>query len=647
MFSSNTSSAASDANFVEEVFSTWLYTGNGSTQTITNGIDLAGKGGLVWTKNRVTTNSHRLIDTNRGINNAISSNSTAAATTGSGQVTAFNSNGYDLGADSDYNNSAAGSNYASWTFREQPKFFDVVTYTGNSSNPRAIPHSLGSIPGVVIVKRVDATGDWRVYHRDFSFTDGLRLNGTEAVSASYGVMSAAPTDTTFTPVSGYNLSGATYVAYLFAHNAGGFGLSGTDNVISCGSFTTDGSGNATVNLGYEPQWVLVKPAGATGNWDLMDTMRGFSQTSVSRLQPNTSSAEGTVAGNYLFPTATGFELAQNFYGLTSTQFIYIAIRRGPMKVPTDGTKVYNASTRTAAFGSTGIKTGSGFPIDGLFSSGRDQPNNDKWMIFDRLRGNTQVLRSNGAFAEANFGNAVTGLDLQDGYRFGADNVVGLFNGSYEGATYVDHYFRRAPGFFDEVCFTTAGSRETNLRVSHNLAAVPELIIVKDRTAGANWTVYSGSINQLIILNSTAAIQTVTNAWGTSAPTSSNFGLDTINFVSAYGDNMAAYLFATCPGVSKVGSYTGTATTLQINCGFAAGARFVMIKRTDSTGDWYVWDSARGIVSGNDPYLTINNTVTEVTSTDYIDTFSAGFEITSTAPSAINASGGAFIFLAIA
>jgi hypothetical protein len=114
-----------------------------------------------------------------------------------------------------------------------------------------------------------------------------------------------------------------------------------------------------------------------------------------------------------------------------------------------------------------------------------------------------------------------------------------------------------------------------------------------------------------------------------------------------GSTYVSYLFASCPGVSKVGSYTGTGTTLQIDCGFTAGSRFVLIKRTDSTGDWYVWDSARGIIAGNDPYLLLNDTAAEVTSTDYIDTYSAGFEISSTAPAAINANGGNFIFLAIA
>jgi hypothetical protein len=73
----------------------------------------------------------------------------------------------------------------------------------------------------------------------------------------------------------------------------------------------------------------------------------------------------------------------------------------------------------------------------------------------------------------------------------------------------------------------------------------------------------------------------------------------------------------------------------------------MIKRTDSTGDWYVWDSARGIVAGNDPYFFMNSISNESTGGDLVDTYSLGFEISSTAPAAVNANGGTFIFLAIA
>jgi hypothetical protein len=119
----------------------------------------------------------------------------------------------------------------------------------------------------------------------------------------------------------------------------------------------------------------------------------------------------------------------------------------------------------------------------------------------------------------------------------------------------------------------------------------------------------------------------------------------VNF-SSFG-NCISYLFATVAGVSKVGSYTGTGTTLQVNCGFTGGSRFVMIKRTDSTGDWYVWDSARGIVAGNDSYLVLNSTAAEVTTTDWVDTHSPGFELSNAAGNNVNINGATYIFLSVA
>ena len=189
-------------------------------------------------------------------------------------------------------------------------------------------------------------------------------------------------------------------------------------------------------------------------------------------------------------------------------------------------------------------------------------------------------------------------------------------------------------------------------MAHNLAVVPELMIFKVRASiSDSWQVYCRALSvsgeDYVILSDTAAAQTNGNTRFTGAPTSTLINLDTNGSVNGSGNTYVAYLFATLAGISKVGLYTGTGTTLQINCGFTAGARFVMIKRTNTTGDWYVWDSARGIISGDDPYLLINSSAVEVTNTDYVDTYSAGFEISSTAPAAINANGGTFIFLAIA
>jgi hypothetical protein len=236
----------------------------------------------------------------------------------------------------------------------------------------------------------------------------------------------------------------------------------------------------------------------------------------------------------------------------------------------------------------------------------------------------------------------------DGWQTGNGTV------RFENSTavnYVLHAFKRAPSFFDVVCYTGTGSART---VAHNLAAVPELMIVKCRSAANGGLVYNKTITASKFLElfftgegAFAASGPDAGPFNSTTPTSSVFSVGTYSNTNGSGATYVAYLFATCAGVSKVGSYTGTATTLQIDCGFTAGSRFVLIKRTDSTGDWYLWDSARGIVAGNDPYLLLNSSAAEVTNTDYIDTYSAGFEISSTAPAAINASGGTFIFLAIA
>jgi hypothetical protein len=144
-----------------------------------------------------------------------------------------------------------------------------------------------------------------------------------------------------------------------------------------------------------------------------------------------------------------------------------------------------------------------------------------------------------------------------------------------------------------------------------------------------------------------SVEPVTTIFNDTAPTNTVFSVGVGNAINGSGSTYIAHLFASAPGVSKVGSYTGTGTTQVINCGFTAGSRFVLIKRTDAEGGWHYWDSARGIVAGDDPYLLLNTIDAEVTNTDFIDPASTGFEISSTAPAAINASGGTFIFLAIA
>jgi len=640
-------------NFIEDVFSCFLYTGNGSTQTITNGIDFSTKGGLLWLKARNDTRNNYLYDTTRSIANALRSDSTAGVTSTPDALTAFNNNGFSIGTSGNINTS--GNTLVSWSFRKQPKFFDVVTWTADDSGTgQAVPHNLGSIPGCIIVKATSASSNWFTWHIASGITvarSGFQLNSTAASALSVN-STGQMTSTEFFSGQLFDSSfgrpvtdGTTYVAYLFAHDAGGFGLTGTDNVISCGSFSVDGAASFSVNLGYEPQWLMIKSTNNTGvssirqNWLIYDTMRGLVAQPDSvggsvRLFPNLSNAES--ASNELGVTATGFNSIGNQNPSTGP-YIYIAIRRGPMKVPTDATKVF--APIALAYQAAGTQATTNFPVDLAWWKNRDGGQNGQSQ--DRLRG---LPNTDGVGAPTLFLDSTAAEDPNQYKAYEFWNTGFRAGGGSADRTQVWWTFRRAPSYFDEVCYTGTG---TYGATNHNLGVTPELVIYKSRSNAVNWGVikpvssiayYDG------LLNSNSAFTYYSND-------PSVAGLYTSTQFAKYQDTSSytyvAYLFATCAGVSKVGSYTGTGTTLQIDCGFTAGARFVLIKRADSTGGWFVWDSARGIVSGNDPYLLLNSTAAEVTNTDYIDTYSAGFEISSTAPSAINASGGTFIFLAIA
>ena len=627
-------------NYIEDVFSTYLYTGTGSAITINNGIDLSTKGGLVWIKNRTGAQSHNLYDTARGRAYRLASQSTAAQTGPSGStndLTSFNTNGFSLGTEQYSNTNDSAFTYASWTFRKQPKFFDVVTFTAGTSTNQRISHSLGSVPGCIIIKCTSTTSGWYVYHRSLGRSQYVRLNATSNAVSSTDIWGTSdPTSTDFGVNAPSLLEGAgtTYVAYVFAHNAGGFGLTGTDNVISCGSYTGGSIPNAKT-LGYEPQWIMVKRTDSTGNWVVFDNMRGMSasSSSASYLYPNLSDAESS-GSNGIGATATGFE----FYGTNSDinsttpgTYIYIAIRRGPMKVPTDGTKVFAPVTYTGT-GSSSTQVVTTFAPDMVWPKNRGGSDSYAWT---RLQGLNGLVMSDTS-AEAALTNRLTSWN-QTGI------TLGTAQPNNSGDSYILEGFKRAPSFFDEVCYTGTGANRT---VSHNLAAVPELMIIKDRSVGEDWTIYSQTLatNQALKFT-TAAREQLSNYWNTTRPTSSVFSVGDYAGVNSSGDNYVAYLFATCAGVSKVGSYTGNGTTQTINCGFTGGSRLVLIKRTDSTGNWVIWDTARGMVSGTDPRLELNTTNAE-TNANWVYTTTGGFQIV-TSDANVNASGGSYIYFSVA
>lgn len=307
---------------VADVFSTDLYTGNGATtQAIVNGIDFSTEGGLIWLKKRNGSTNHVLLDTARGAYNALFSSTIGAQSFSGGPQFAFNTNGFSV-LNSGWSHNDTSDTYVGWSFRKAPKFFDVVTYTGDGSASRDIAHSLGLAPGMIITKRLNLAGDWATYHTALGYTKRLYVNLTNAASINSATWMKEPSSTHFT-VGSENTVGDQYVAYLFAHD------DSADGIIQCGGYTGNGSSSGpTVNLGWEPQYLILKRAsGGTGDWTMYDSARSGSNPRKATFDANASSAEDINNHSVDF-ISTGFQIKTNNTELNNVgdTYVHCAIR---------------------------------------------------------------------------------------------------------------------------------------------------------------------------------------------------------------------------------------------------------------------------------------------------------------------------------
>ena len=434
--------------------------------------------------------------------------------------------------------------------------------------------------------------------------DNLTLNSTAAVVTGFGAvgnLTSVDFDVRLTPTTAPD----GYVAYIFADDAesGGF--------IRCGSYIGNGSVTGpAVTLGWEPQWLLIKNASGTGSWQMMDNIRGMSVgLADATLQANQLNAESSV--DYVSPTATGFRVtsASSEVNTNTNRYIYIAIRRGPMRIPISGTSVFQPTVYTGTNVDNRLVNTTISP-DMVWVRQRNDSVLSGMVVGDRLRGQPYLLTGSTA-AEVNDANAFdqqlvsaveygTAFSAMNGFWCGNDATAKL-NANTTANNHVVEAFRRASGFFDVVGYIGNGTTQT---ITHSLGVAPEMIIAKaSSSANEDWEVthtgLPGGIGTASIqLNRNFVVSPGTGRWGSFTPTATQFRVDygaALN-LNTNNVNYVAYLFASVTGVSRVGSYTGTGNTQQIDCGFTSGARFVLIKRTDSTGDWFVWDTARGIVS---------------------------------------------------
>jgi hypothetical protein len=330
------------------VMAATLYTGNASTQTITNtvnGISFASE--LVWIKDRSAARQNSLSDIVRGTNKELFSDSTDADTSpATPVVTAFNSNGFTLGANGTVN--ASGESFVAWQWKAggsgssntngsitstvsagATQGFSVVTYTGNGTGGATVGHGLGVAPNFILAKGRTNVDNWRAYHSSLGNTGALILNATNSFvtnSTFWNNTSPSSTVVTLGSDTSVNQSSNTFVLYCFAAVAG---------YSAFGSYTGNGSADGPfVYLGFRPRWVMIKSSTNSTYWYVYDSARNTYNLTTQILYPNLSSAEATGVNSVLDFLSNGLKIRDPGAGelnISGATFIYACFAENPFK----------------------------------------------------------------------------------------------------------------------------------------------------------------------------------------------------------------------------------------------------------------------------------------------------------------------------
>ena len=321
-----------------------LYTGNGSTQTITNAAGF--KPDFLWIKSRSNTYSNVLNDSVRGVTKYLFSDLTSAETTVTDAVTSFNSNGFNLNLNAAVNGSTY--TYVGWQWQagqgstssntsgsitstvsvNTTAGFSVVTYTGTGANA-TVGHGLGVAPKMLLIKKRSGADGWAVGHSSLSsYASVLQINSTAAAFTDTSFFnSTAPTSSVFSVGSGgnTNASAATYVAYCWAEIAG---------YSKFGSYTGNGSTDGPfVYTGFRPKFVMIRNPSIAANWAIFDTSRDTYNVTYKFVFANSLSAESSSGDVQFDLTSNGFKVRQtstNINGNGNT-LIYMAFAENPFK----------------------------------------------------------------------------------------------------------------------------------------------------------------------------------------------------------------------------------------------------------------------------------------------------------------------------
>ena len=329
----------------EDYFNTVLYTGNGSTQSLTG---VGHQPDFLWFKNRNGTQVHQLFDVVRGVANSLRSNGTDAENTDSpnDRLLSFDSDGFSLGDDGNPNGST--NTYVAWSWKANgsgvsntdgsitstvsantESGFSIGTFVGNQTAGATVGHGLSQAPEMIIIKDRPTVNDWPVYHTSISPSQTIKLNSTNAAFTESTIWNnTAPTTSVFTLGSSNlaNNNTKSHVFYAF-HSVEGFS--------KFGSYTGNGSADGPfVYTGFRPAFVMVKVASAAGErWQIHDTSREAyngaiaAQFADGALVDNTTSTYAFDILSNGFKPRTSHE-GSNYSGQT---IIYMAFAENPFK----------------------------------------------------------------------------------------------------------------------------------------------------------------------------------------------------------------------------------------------------------------------------------------------------------------------------
>jgi hypothetical protein len=308
-----------------DYFNTKLYTGTGSTQTLTG---IGFNADLIWLKNRTdSSTSHVLTDSVRTNAKYLKSDSVDSEGTYT-FVSNRGSDGYDVASHSW--SGASSKNYVAWNWlKSATAGFDIVSYTGNSS-ARTISHNCGAIPKMMLIKKRSDSDNWSVYHQGTGAGNYLILNTTSGSGASSTMWNnTTPTASVFSlgNKGEVNANGQTFIAYLFAEIPG---------YSKFGTYTGNGNADGTfVYTGFKPAWVLGKRSDNTNNWYIFDTVRDSFNLTQKKLRPDTTAAENNNSSKAIDILSNGFKIKNSDAEFNASGGTYIYMAFGQSLVGTN------------------------------------------------------------------------------------------------------------------------------------------------------------------------------------------------------------------------------------------------------------------------------------------------------------------------